>query len=73
MRALYLPQFSYFKPYLAIDPFFEEANTTKKMQCVTAMIRSKYPRTDEFIADWLRIADFQTTFDILKMLRSYLR
>ena len=70
---MFLPQFSYYKPHLAIDPFFEEANTTKKMQCVTAMIRAKYPRTDEFIADWLRIADFQTTFHILSTLRGYLR
>lgn len=70
---MFLPQFSYFKPFLAIDPFFEEANTTKKMQCVTAMIRAKFPRTDEFIADWLRTADFQTTFQILSTLRSYLR
>ncbi len=70
---MFLPQFSYYKPFLAIDPFFEEANTTKKMQCVTAMIRAKFPRTDEFIADWLRTADFQTTFQILSMLRGYLR
>ena len=68
-----MPQFSYYKPHLAIDPFFEEPNTTKKMQCVTAMIRAKYPRTDEFIADWLRIADFQTTFHILSTLRGYLQ
>jgi hypothetical protein len=70
---MFLPQFSYYKPFLAIDPFFEEANTTKKIQCLTTLIRSKHPRTDEFIADWLRIADFQTTFSILTMLRSYLR
>ncbi len=70
---MFLPQFSYYKPFLAIDPFFEEANTTKKMQCVTALIRAKHPRTDEFIADWLRTADFQTTFQILSTLRSYLR
>ncbi len=70
---MFLPQFSYYKPHLAIDPFFEEANTTKKMQCVTALIRSKHPRTDEFITDWLKISDFQTTFKILSTLRSYLR
>jgi len=69
----FLPQFSYHKPHLAIDPFFEEANTTKKMQCVTALIRARHPRADEFIADWLRAADFQTTFQILSTLRSYLR
>src|SRR5262245_38491284 len=70
---MYLPQFSYHKPYLAVDPFFEEANTTKKMQCVTALMRAKYPRADELIADWLRTADFQTTFQILTTLRNYLR
>jgi len=70
---MFLPQFSYYKPFLAIDPFFEEANTTKKMQCVTALIRSKHPRTDEFIGDWLKISDFQTTFQILSTLRNYLR
>ena len=70
---MFLPQFSYHKPFLAIDPFFEEANTTKKMQCVTALIRAKHPRTDEFIADWLRVADFQTSFQILSGLRGYLR
>jgi hypothetical protein len=70
---MFLPQFSYHKPFLAIDPFFEEPNTTKKMQCVTAMIRARFPRTDELIADWLRTADFQTTFQILSTLRTYLR
>ncbi len=70
---MFLPQFSYYKPFLAIDPFFEEANTTKKMQCVTALIRSKHPRTDEFITDWLKSSDFQTAFIILSNIRGYLR
>ena len=70
---MFLPQFSYHKPYLAIDPFFEEANTTKKMQCVTALMRAKHPQTDEFIADWLKVADFQTSFQILSTVRGYLR
>lgn len=70
---MFLPQFSYYKPHLAIDPFFEEANTAKKMQCVTALIRAKHPRTDEFITDWLKSADFQTSFQILSTLRTYLR
>jgi hypothetical protein len=70
---MFLPQFSYYKPHLAIDPFFEEANTTKKMQCATMLVRAKHPRADEFIADWLRSCDFQTTFQILSTLRNYLR
>ncbi|HEY0460370.1 MAG TPA: hypothetical protein VGC97_14625 [Pyrinomonadaceae bacterium] len=70
---MYLPQFAYYKPFLAIDPFFEEPGTTKKMQCATALIRAKHPRTDEFIADWLKTSDFQTSFTILSNLRGYLR
>lgn len=70
---MFLPQYSYHKPFLAIDPFFEEPTTTKKMQCVTALIRAKHPRTDEFIIDWLKTADFQTSFQILSTLRNYLR
>ncbi|MEP6904317.1 MAG: hypothetical protein ABJA66_21550 [Actinomycetota bacterium] len=73
LSPLYLPQYSYHKPFLAVDPFFEEPNTTKKMQCVTAMIRVKYPKTDQYIADWLKISDFQTTFQILSTLRGYLQ
>ena len=69
---LFLPQFSYHKPFLAIDPFFEEANTTKKMQCVTALMRVKHPDTDRLIGDWLKTADFQTTFQILSTVRHHL-
>jgi hypothetical protein len=70
---LHLPQFSYYKPYLAVDPFFEEPNTTKKLQCVTALVRAKHPDTDRLIGEWLQIADFQTTFQILSRVRGYLQ
>lgn len=70
---LHLPQFSYHKPFLAIDPFFQEPNTTKKLQCVTALIRAKYPDTDKMIAEMLENSDFQTTFQILSTVRSYMQ
>lgn len=70
---LYLPQFSYHKPYLAVDPFFEEANTIKKNQCLTALIRSKYEDSDRMIKELLAGADFQTSFSILSTVRHYLR
>lgn len=70
---MFLPQFSYYKPYLAIDPFFDEAITNKKMQVVSMMIRAKHPKTDEIIADWLRVSDLQTTFQILSTIRGMLR
>lgn len=70
---LYLPQYSYHKPNLAIDPFFEEANTTKKIQALTALIRSKHPDTDRYITELLDRSDFQTSFQILSTVRSYLQ
>lgn len=70
---LSLPQFSYYKPSLAIDPFFEEPNTTKKMQCLTALIRSNHPETDKHIGALLEASDFQTSFTILSNVRGYFK
>lgn len=70
---LHLPQFNYYKPYLAIDPFFEEPDTIKKLQSISALIRAKHPETDRMISEWLSAADFQTTFSILSNLRSLLQ
>ena len=68
-----MPQFSYYKPSLAIDPFFEEPNTIKKLQCLTALIRSDYPDTDKYIGELLEESDFQTSFLILSRVRAYLQ
>src|SRR6476620_3025209 len=38
---LFLPQFEYRKPGLAIDPFYEHDVTTKKLQVVGALFRAK--------------------------------
>ncbi|MEO6590447.1 MAG: hypothetical protein ABIP06_14205, partial [Pyrinomonadaceae bacterium] len=70
---LHLPQFSYHKPFLAIDPFFEEPDTLKKLQSISALIRTKHPETDRLISKWLETADFQTTFSILSNLKVLLQ
>ena len=36
---LHLPQFSYHKPYIALDPFFEHQTTTKKIQSLVPFSR----------------------------------
>ena len=69
---LAMPQYNYEKPYLAIDPFFEEPATIKKLQALTALIRSRHPETDARIAEWLENADFQTSFAILSKIKNYL-
>ncbi len=70
---LHLPQFSYHKPFLAIDPFFEEANTIKKNQCLSSLFRSKHPETDTFVRELLQNSDFQTSFSILSSVRRFLQ
>ncbi len=70
---LFLPQYSYYKPFLAIDPFFEEPNTMKKLQSITALIRTEHPDTNKFIVDLLEKSDFQSTYVILSTLRGYLQ
>lgn len=70
---LHLPQFSYFKPSLALDPFFEQETVTKKIQIVGALIRAGRPDADALIAELLETSDLQTSFSILSTLRSLLR
>ncbi len=66
---LHLPQFSYRKPSLAIDPFFEEPTTVKKLQSISMLVRTKHPQTDEMIAGLLAASDFQTSYFILSNIR----
>ncbi len=70
---LELPQFSYHRPFLAIDPFFEQETTIKKLQMMSALIRAKHPYADRLITAWLEASDFQTSFAILSQLRGLLR
>jgi hypothetical protein len=70
---LYLPQFAYHKPSLAIDPFFEQATTTKKIQVLSALIRAKREDADAQIAALLETCDLQTSFMVLAPLRGLFR
>ncbi|MGH9948078.1 MAG: hypothetical protein ACRD6X_12880 [Pyrinomonadaceae bacterium] len=67
-----MPQFSYHKPSLAIDPFYEEETIKKKLQVMSAMLRAKRPDADEHIGKLLAESDFQSTFLILSSLKSFL-
>lgn len=70
---MYLPQYAYYKPHLAIDPFYEHIATTKKMQSIAALYRARHPETDDRIAALLEASDFQTTFLILSQVHFLLR
>lgn len=69
---LFLPQFSYHKPFVAVDPFFEHETTIKKLQSIAAMIRVNHPETDRLVSQLLEKSDFQTTHQILSSVRGLL-
>lgn len=70
---LFLPQYSYEKPYLAIDPFFSQDTITKKVQAISALLRAKRPDADEMISSLLERSDIHSTFILLSNIRPMLR
>ncbi|MBX3293060.1 MAG: hypothetical protein KF881_09250 [Acidobacteria bacterium] len=67
------PQYSYHKPGLAIDPFFEQPTTVKQAQVLAAFVRAGREEADTMINKYLADADIQTTFNLLVHLRGFLR
>lgn len=70
---LYLPQFAYYKPSLAIDPFFEHQTTTRKLQAASVLFRVEHPDADRLVDDMLAKSDFHTSFLILSFVHESLR
>ena len=62
---LHLPQFSYHKPSLALDPFFEHTTTRKKLQAIQAMFQVSHPDVGRMVSELLENSDFQTSYAIL--------
>jgi len=70
---LFLPQFDYHKPGLAVDPFFEQVATIKKQQAIGAMLRARRSDADEELTKLLTNSDFHTAFLYLTIVHSHLR
>jgi hypothetical protein len=70
---LHMPQYAYHKPNLAIDPFFEDETTTKKMHTVAALMRAGHPSADSLIMKLIESSDFQTAYRLLTTLHGFSR
>jgi hypothetical protein len=70
---LHLPQFSYQKPCIAIDPFFEQDTMTKKLQMMSTLFRARRPDAEQLTAEFLKSSDMQTCYQILTQLRALLK
>jgi hypothetical protein len=60
-----LPQYLYLKPHIALNPFYEEQLTAKKVQSVRMLLRMGHPEAYKFIGEMISNADFQTSFHAL--------
>lgn len=69
---LYLPQYSYHKPYLATDPFYAHETTNRKLQAIAALFAVKHPDADRLVTRLLEESDFQTSVDVLNTVRRHL-
>jgi len=68
-----MPQYSYHKPNLALDPFFEDETTTKKMQAVAALMRAEREEADALILKLIDESDFQTAYHLLNTVNGFSR
>jgi len=59
------PQFSYLKPFIAIDPFFKEQTAARKVQTAMLLLKMKHPNADELIGDLVSSSDFHVSFLVL--------
>lgn len=69
----HLPQFSYRKPTLAVNPFYEDPTAIKKMQSISMLVRTKHADSDRLIAELLASSDFQTSYYMLSNIKRLLK
>jgi hypothetical protein len=67
------PQYSYRKPYVALDPFYRNPAIIRKSQTVSLLFAMNHPQADEFVLDILASSDFQTAFHVLETAFAHLR
>ena len=60
-----LPQFDYLKPYLALDPFYEDHALKRKVQSIQLLLRMKHPDAYSLLTEMVLSSDFHTTYAVL--------
>lgn len=60
-----LPQFDYLKPYLAVDPFYDDQVLKRKVQSILLVLRMKHPDAYSLLTEMVLSSDFHTTYSVL--------
>ena len=61
------PQYTYYKPYLAVDPFDQEPSVLRKLQTVMMLLKLQQPDCDELIGELIATSDLHATFLMLRI------
>ena len=67
--SLESPQFNYLKPSLALDPFFDNPDFTRKRQIVEMLLKANAPNQEELINELLSTTDLHTAIELLLFLK----
>ncbi len=67
-----LPQFDYLKPYLAVDPFYEDEVLKRKVQSILLLLRMKHPDAYSLLTEMVLSSDFSTTYWVLSAVFQHL-
>jgi hypothetical protein len=70
---LEIPQYSYQKPNLAIDPFFDDETVKLKQQILAAMLRAKRPSFEQCATELLADSDFPNYVSVAEHASSFAR
>jgi hypothetical protein len=65
-------QYSYRRPFFAINPFFKDPVLAKRTQTVSLLLRTKHPDADRFIGDLIDSSDFHTCYHVLEQAYEFL-
>jgi hypothetical protein len=67
------PQFTYLPPHIAVDPFHNDALTTRRKQLLDVLERTAGPSYVELISEMVYALDFERGFFVLQNGAAYLR
>ena len=59
-------QYSYLKPYLAINSFFVDAVQVRRIQTVSLLLRTRHTESDKLIGELVESSDFHTAYAVLR-------
>ena len=66
-----LPQWDYYPPGVALNPFLKDPLLTRQLQTASLLLCMRHPETDRLLADLMTKADLHTAFALLDLVYAH--